>query len=66
MILKPWFINGLSKLCLCQVVMYFEKFQPINSRMHTFKCVGLVILHDLELRLNETLSVDFYTLILIL
>ena len=28
-ILKPGFINGLSKLCVlwCQVVMYFEKFQ---------------------------------------
>ena len=64
-ILKPGFINGLSKLCLlwCQDVMYFEKFRPVpmNSRMQTFECVGHLILHDLDLSSNEKLSVDLYT-----
>ena len=67
-ILKPGFINGLSKLSLlwCQVVMYFEKFRPVASRIQTFECVGLQILHDLDLRSNERLSVDFCTPVLIL
>ena len=46
--------------------MYFEKFRPMNSRMQTFEYVGLLILHDLDLRSNERLSVDFYTPVLIL
>ena len=64
-ILKPGFINGLSKFCLLwyQVVMDFERFQTKNSRMQTFESVGpgvgLLILHDLDLRSNERLSVDF-------
>ena len=26
-----------------------RSFRPMNSRMQTFKCVGLLILHDLDL-----------------
>ena len=38
-ILKPGFINGLSKLCLlwCQVVMYFEKFQTHEQQDADFR-----------------------------
>ena len=32
-----------------------KSFRPMNSRMQTFECVGLLILHDLDLSSNETL-----------
>ena len=38
-----------------------RSFDLWNSRIQTFECVGFLILHDLDLRLNERLSVDFWT-----
>ena len=36
-----------------------RSFDLWNTRIQTFECVGFLILHDLDLRLNERLSVDF-------
>ena len=43
-----------------------KSFRPMNGRMQTFECVGLLILHDLDLSSNERFSVDCYSPILIL
>ena len=47
-----------------------RSFEPWDSSIQTFECVGLLILHDLDrggdLRSNERLSVDLDTPVFIL
>ena len=57
----------LNLVCFgVKLACILRSFRPMNSRMKTFKCVGLLILHDLDLTSNERFSVDFYSPVLIL